>query len=96
MAAIYWNKAVCVVVSVWNVCTMARNSVAEMVMEASDVEGASDETTGVVGGAVKVASSIGAAGAGGTNFVGSSSCCACSAYGGTGGAGLGGTSRGAE
>ena len=49
MAAIYWNKAVCVVVSVWNVCTMARNSVAEMVMEASDIEGTSDGTAGVVG-----------------------------------------------
>ena len=42
----------CVVVSVWNVCTMARNSVVEMMMEASDVEGASGGTTGVVGGAV--------------------------------------------
>ena len=42
----------CVVVSVWNVCTMARNFVAEMVMEALDVEGASDGTIRVVGGAV--------------------------------------------
>ena len=52
MAAIFRNKAVCVVVSVWNVCTMARNSVAEMVMKASDVEGAADGIAGVVGGAV--------------------------------------------
>ena len=96
MSAIFQNKAVCVVVSVWNVCTMARNSMAEMVMEASDVEGASDETTGVVGGAIKVASSIGAAGAGGTDSVGSSSCCAFSACGGIGGTSLGGALRGAE
>ena len=75
---------------------MAQNSMAEMVMEALDVEGASDEIAGVVGGAVKVASSIGAAGAGGTNFVGSSSCYACLAYGGTKDAGLGGAARGAE
>ena len=52
MAAIFRNKAVCVVVSVWNVCTMARNSMAEMEMEASDVEGASGGTIGVVGGVV--------------------------------------------
>ena len=45
MTAIYRNKAVCVVVSVWNICTVARNSMAEMVMEASDVEGASGGTT---------------------------------------------------
>ena len=52
MVAICWNKALCVVVSVWNVCTMARNSVAEMVMKASDIEGATGGTAGVVGGAV--------------------------------------------
>ena len=52
MAAIYWNKALCVVVSVWNVCTMAQNSVVEMVMEASNVEGAASGSTGVVGGVV--------------------------------------------
>ena len=52
MSAIYRNKALCVVVSVWNKCTMAQNSVAEMVVEALDVDGASGGTTGVVGGAV--------------------------------------------
>ena len=52
MSAICQNKVVCVVVSVWNVCTMARNSVAEMGMEASDVEGAFGGIVGVVGGAV--------------------------------------------
>ena len=52
MTAIYWNKAVCVVVSVWNVYTMTRKYMAEMVMEALDVEGASDGTIRVVGGAV--------------------------------------------
>ena len=52
MAAICKNKALCVVVSVWNVCTMARNSVVEMVMEASDVEGAAGGSAGVVGGVV--------------------------------------------
>ena len=52
MTTICQNKALCVVVSVWNVCTMARNSVVEMVMEASDVEGASDGTVRVVEGAV--------------------------------------------
>ena len=45
MSAIYRNKALWVVVSVWNKCTMARNSVAEMVMEVSDVEGATGGTT---------------------------------------------------
>ena len=52
MAAIYQNKAVRVVVSVWNVYTMARKYMAEMVMEASDVEGASGGTVGMVGGAI--------------------------------------------
>ena len=51
-APICRNKVVCVVVSVWNVCTMAQNSVAEMVMEASDVEGASSGTARVVGEAI--------------------------------------------
>ena len=41
-------------------------------------------------------SSIGAAGAGGTDFVGSLSCCAYSACGGIGVGGLGGARRGAE
>ena len=67
-----------------------------MVMEASDVDGATGGIAGVVGGAVEVSSSIGGAGAGGTDSVGSSSCCAYLAYGGTGGAGLGGAPRGAE
>ena len=39
---------------------------------------------------------IGVAGAGNTNFVGSSSCYACSTYGGTGGAGLSGAPKGVE
>ena len=52
MAAIFQNKALCVVVSIWNVCTMPRNSMAEMVMKASDVEGASGGTVGVVEWAV--------------------------------------------
>ena len=75
---------------------MARNSVAQMVMEASYVEDATSGTTGVVGGAIEVASGIGGAEAGGTDSMGSSSCCACSACGGTGDAGLGGATRGAE
>ena len=75
---------------------MARNSVAEMVMEASNVEDASGGTTGVVGGAEQVASSVGAVRAGGTDSMGSSSCCACLACGGAGGTGLGGALRGAE
>ena len=52
MSAICQNKVVCVVVSVWNVCTIARNSVAEMAMEASDVERAFGGMIEVVGGAV--------------------------------------------
>ena len=43
-----------------------------------------------------MASGIGAVEAGGTDSVGSSSCCVCSTYGGTRGAGLGGAPRGAE
>ena len=54
----------------------------DMVMEASDVGGATGGTECVVGGLVKVASSIGGARVGGTDSMGSSSCCACSAYGG--------------
>ena len=94
MSVICRNNVVCVVVSVWNVCTMARNSVAEMVMEASDVEGAAGGTGGVVG--VEVASGIGGVGVGGTDSVGSASCYAYSTCGGTGGVGLGGAPRGAE
>ena len=67
MSTICRNKAVCVVVSVWNVCTMAQNSTAKMVIEASDVEGAAGGTGGVVGGTVEVASGISGVGAGGTN-----------------------------
>ena len=69
---------------------------AEMVIEASDVEGASGGTTRVVGGVVEVASGIGGAGAGGIDSMESSSYCACLAYGGTGGVGLGGAPRGAK
>ena len=70
---------------------MARNSVVEMVIEASNVEGVSGGTTRVVGGVVEVASGIGgAAGAGGTDSVGNSSCCGYSACGGIRGAGLSG------
>ncbi|WKA10570.1 hypothetical protein VitviT2T_028135 [Vitis vinifera] len=86
----------CVVVSVLNKCTMVQNSVAEMVMEAFNVEGVAGGIGGVVGGSVEVASSIGGAVAGGTDYVGSSSYCVCSACGGTGGAGLGRALRGAE
>ena len=75
---------------------MARNSVAKMVMEASDVEGAAGGMEGVAGGSVAVTSGIGGAGASGTDSVRSSSCYACSACGGTGGAGLGGAPRDAE
>ena len=95
MSAIYQNKTLCVLVSVWNKCTMAQNSMADMVMEASDVGGATGGTRGVVRGTVEVASGIGgAAGEGGTNSVGSSSC--CSACGATGDASLGGGATGAE
>ena len=73
MSTICRNKAVCVVVSVWNVCTMAQNSTAKMVIEASDVEGAAGGTGGVVGGTVEVASGISGVGAGGTNSMGSDS-----------------------
>ena len=75
MCAICWNRALCVAVSVLNKYTMAQNSMADMVIEASDVGGAVSGTRGVVGGSIKVASSIDAAvGAGGIDFVGSSSC----------------------
>ena len=43
-----------------------------------------------------MASSIGAVGAGGTDFVGNSSYYVCSTCGGTGGVGLGGALRGVE
>ena len=82
---------------------MARNSMADMVIEASDVGGAAGGTRGVVGGTIEVASSIdGAAGAndaatkGGTDCVGCSSCYGCSVCGGIGDTGLGGAATGAE
>ena len=96
MSAICLNNVVCVVVSVWNICTMAQKFVAKMVMKAFDVEDATGGTGGVVGGIVEVALGIGGAGVGGIDSVGSSSCCAYSACGGTGGAGLGGAPKGVE
>nr|CAN70504.1 hypothetical protein VITISV_024960 [Vitis vinifera] len=63
---------------------------------AFDVEDATGGTGGVVGGIVEVALGIGGAGVGGIDSVGSSSCCAYSACGGTRNAGLGGAPRGAE
>ena len=79
---------------------MAQNSEAKMVIEGSNVVGATGGTTGVVGGAVEVASSMGTivgdVGVGGTVFVGSSSCYAWSAYGGTRGTGMGGALTGAK
>ena len=82
MFSIYRNKALCVIVSVWKKCTMARNSMEDMVMEASDVGGTTGGIGGVTGGTVEVASSISGVGVGGTDSVGSSFCCACSACGG--------------
>ena len=96
MSAIFQNKTLCVVVSVWNKCTMARNFVVEMMMEVSGVEGAVGGIEGVAGGSVEVASGIGGAGVGGIDSVRSLSYCACSAYGGTGGAGLGEVPKGAK
>ena len=61
---------------------MARNSVADMVMEASDVGGATGGIRGVIGGTVEVASSIGGAGVSGIDSIGSSSYCAYSTCGG--------------
>ena len=55
MFAICRNRALCVVVNVWNKCTMARNSMADMMMEASDVGGTVGGTGGVAGGLVVVA-----------------------------------------
>ena len=95
MSAICRNKALCVVVSVWIKCTMARNSVADMVMEASDVGGVVGGIGGIAGGSVEVALGIGGVvGAGGIDSLGSSSC--CSACGGIGDADLGGVATGAE
>ena len=38
MSTICKNKTLCVVVSVWNKCTMAQNSMVDIVMKGSDVE----------------------------------------------------------
>ena len=54
---------------------MARNSMEDMVMEASDVGGTTGGIGGVTGGTVEVASSISGVGVGGTDSVG------CSSYG---------------
>ena len=95
MSLICRNRALCVAVSVLNNYIMARNSVAVMVIGASDVGGAVGGIGDVVGGSVEVASSIGGVvGAGGTDSLGSSSC--CSACGGIGDADLGGVATGAE
>ena len=90
ISAIYWKRVECVVVSVWKVCTRAWNSEANMVMDDSDVVGATGGTLGVVGGAAKVASSVSTAG---VASVGSSPCSGC---GGTSGATMGGAPRYAE
>ena len=95
MSAIYQTRALCVVVSVLNKCTMARNSVVDVVIEASDVGGAAGGTGGVAEGSVEVASGIdGAAGACGTDSTGNSSY--CSACGDTRDASLGGVATGVE
>ena len=73
---------------------MARNSMADMVNEASDVEGAAGGTERVVGRAVEAASGIGGAVPDGTDSVGSSSYCL--AYGGTGDIGLADAAIGVE
>ena len=79
MSTICRNKALCIAVSVSNKFIMARNSVIDMVIGASDVGDAVGGTRGVVGGSIKVGSGIdGAAGASGTDSVGSSSYYACS------------------
>ena len=96
MSAIYQTRALCVVVSVLNKCTMARNSMADMVIKASDVGGAVGGTRDVAEGSVEVALGIGGVEAGGTELAGSSSCCACSAWAGTGDAGLSGAATGVE
>ena len=59
ISAIYWKRATCVVVSIWKVCIRLRNSEAKMVMEGSDVVGATGETVWVIGRATKVASGLG-------------------------------------
>ena len=97
MSAICRNRALCIAVNVLNNCIMARNFVAVMVIGASDVGGAVGGTRDVAEGSVEVALGIdGAARAGGIDYEGSWSCCACSAYDGIGDAGLGGAASGAE
>ena len=97
MSTICRNRALCVVVSVLNKCIMARNFVADMVIKASDVEGAASGTEGVAGGLVEIASGIDdAVGAGGIDSTGCSSYCGCSTCGGTGDVGLGGAATGVE
>ena len=72
MFVIYRNRALCVMVNVLNKCIMARNSVANMVIRASDVGGAVGGIGDVAGGSIEVASSIdGAVGASGTDSEGS-------------------------
>ena len=74
---------------------MARNSVADMVMEASDIEGAAGGTGGVTRESVEVTLGIGGAvGPSGIDSTGSSSY--CSVCGGTRDAGLAGVATGAE
>ena len=76
---------------------MARNSMADMVIEASDVGGAAGGTRDVVEGLVEVVLGIdGAVGASGIESTGSSSCCVCLAYAGTRDDGLSGAASGAE
>ena len=55
MFVIYRNRALCVMVNVLNKCIMARNSVANMVIRASDVGGAVGGIGDVAGGSVEVA-----------------------------------------
>ena len=97
MFAIFRNRALCVAVSVLNKCIMARNSMANMVIGASNVGGAAGGIGDVGGGLIEVVTSIDdAAGVGGTDFEGSSSCCAYSACAGIGDAGLGGATSSVE
>ena len=97
MFAICRNKALCVAVSVLNNCIMARNSVANMVIGASDVGGAAGGIGDVTRGSVEVALGIdGAARASGTDSVGSLSSYACLSCAGTIDAGIGGATLGAE
>ena len=97
MSARCRDRALCVAVSVLKKCTMARNYVANMVIEASDIRGAAGGTRGVAGGSAEVASGIdGAARTSGIDSVGSSSYCSCSACTSTRDAGLGGAASGAE